>query len=93
MAVDDTIRLVFEGIVAAGVVGSAMSTFLKLGRLGERIEIHGKAIEKMADVLTVQALQKAEIAAIRERQIQDSKRTDETFSRIFNRLDRVAAEK
>lgn len=83
----ELLRIIFEGIVAAGVLGGLAVTLIRLGALGNQIETHGRAIEKMADVMVVQATQKQELAGLRERQTQDAARTDETFRRVFALLD------
>lgn len=84
-------KLLFDGIIAAGVIGGLIVTLLKLGAIGNQIETHGKAIEKMADVIVMQATQKTELAGLRERQTQDAARTDETFRRVFALIDQRKA--
>lgn len=88
MADSELVRIIFEGIVALGVVGGLAMTLIRLGALGNKIETHGAAIEKMADVMVVQATQKLEIAQLRQRQQDDSARTDASFLRVFQQLDR-----
>lgn len=91
MADSEMIKIVFEGVMALGVVGGAVLTLLKLGSIGNQIETHGKAIEKMADVIVMQAMQKEELRGLRERQTQDTARTDETFKRVFALIDQRKA--
>lgn len=89
MSDSEIVRIILEGIVAAGVIGGLVLALLKLGGIGNQIEIHGKAIEKMADVIVVQATQKLEIAQLRQRQQDDAARTDASFGRVFAQLDRI----
>lgn len=85
----EALRVVFEGIVALGVLGGLAMTLVRLGAIGNTIKTHGEAIEKMADVLVVQATQRMEIQSLRERQTQDEARADETNRRIFQAIDRM----
>lgn len=93
MQIPDEVRLVIEGI---GILGSAALIMTKLGRLGERFDNHGdklvkleSAVEKMEETLQVVAVQKDQIQSIREAQQLNTKRTDETFTRVFAIMDRM----
>jgi hypothetical protein len=46
-----------------------------------------KAFERMQDVIIMVAEQKAELQSLREMVTQAIKRSDETFSRVFDRID------
>ena len=46
-----------------------------------------EAVQKFGDVISLVAVQKEEIRSLRETESQNTKRTDETFTRIFARLD------
>lgn len=97
-----TIRLILESVAAIGVIGSGVLTLLRLGAIGERIVHHGKQLEKIDTQLDQQdekldeqektlatiAVQKEEIRSVRDALTLAIKRTDETFGRIFDRLDR-----
>jgi hypothetical protein len=92
MQIPDEIRLMIEGV---GILGSAALIMTRLGRLGERFDNHGVkleklegAMDKMGETLQVVAVQKDQIQSIREAQGMNTKRTDETFTRIFAILDR-----
>lgn len=90
MATDsESLKLIFEGIVAVGVLGGGMIMLLKLGSIGNQIENHGVAIEKIEETLATMASQKVELQGLRERQQQDTQRTDESFRRVFQILDRL----
>lgn len=100
MADSETLKLVFEGVVAFGVIASGAATLLKLGAIGNQIKTHGESIvdlkktaERQADTLAMVAVQKAELGALREMVINLTNRTDVTFGRVFNRLDGVAQPK
>ena len=91
MQIPDEIRL---GIELIGLAGSAGIILMKLGRLGERFDTHGKqlekaqtAIDKIETALEIVAVQKDQIQSIRETIALNTKRTDETFTRIFGILD------
>lgn len=79
-----------------GILGTGGAILFKLGRLGERFDGHavkfekveGK-IDKIEDALAVVAVQKEAIQSLREVQAVNTKRTDETFSRVFAVLDRL----
>lgn len=93
MAIPDEVRLLVEG---AGIIGSAAVILYKLGRLGERFDGHattlkaqGMAIDKIEEAMSTLAVQKDQIASIREMQALNTKRTDETFGRVFQLLDRI----
>lgn len=67
---------------------------IKLGAIGNQIATHGKSIERLdktaerqAETLQMVAVQKSELAALRDNVLALTKRTDETFGRVFNRLD------
>lgn len=83
----ELLRIIFEGVVAAGVLAGLGMTLIRLGAIYNTVETHGKAIEKMADVMVVQATQKLEIAQLRQRQSDDAARTDESFRRVFAMFD------
>ena len=62
---------------------------MKLGRLGERFDQHGEqlksaqtAIDKIEDTLQVVAVQKEALQSIRDAQLQDRNRIDQTFKEI-----------
>lgn len=100
MADADTLKLVFEGIVAAGVIASGAATLLKLGAIGNQIKTHGESIsdlkdtaKRQAETLSLVAVQKSELSSLREMMLTQTRRTDETFGRIFNRLDRLPEQK
>lgn len=91
MTIPDEIRLSIELL---GVVATGGTILLKLGRMGERFDAHSErldkvtmAIDKIEDALQTVAVQKDQIQSIRETQLQNAKRTDETFTRVFNILD------
>lgn len=93
----DILKLIFEGIVALGVLISGAATLLKLGAIGNQISNHGTQIQdlqdtakRQADTLAMVAVQKAELGALREMVISLTNRTDVTFGRVFSRLDRSA---
>ena len=89
MTDSDTLKTVFEGIMALGVVGGAVLTLLKLGAIGNQITNHGEKIDKIETTLETVAEQKAEIRAIRQMAIDSTARTDETFKRVFTLIDRL----
>jgi hypothetical protein len=100
MAIPDEVRLLIEG---AGILGSAAMILVRLGRLGERFDHHSadlkdarddlkdtkEDINKIKDALAIVAVQKDQIQSIREAQTANTKRTDETFTRVFAILDRM----
>ena len=93
MQIPDEFRL---GAELLGVVGSAGVVLFKLGRLGERFDYHSAelrdtkvAVEKMEEALVVLAVQKHQIQSILDMIQQNARRTDETFTRIFDRLDKM----
>jgi vacuolar-type H+-ATPase subunit F/Vma7 len=93
MQIPDEIRLGIELITFAA--GSAV-ILLKLGGMGVRFDQHSEALDKMQsnidkieETLQVVAVQKDQIQSIREMIQLNTKRTDETFTRIFNTLDRA----
>jgi hypothetical protein len=95
MQIPDEIRLSIELV---GLAASAGVVLMKLGRLGERFDQHGKqldtaqaAIDKIEGTLEVVAVQKDQIQSIRDAVAQNRKETSETFSRIFNTLERLQA--
>lgn len=90
--------------LALGIIGSVVGTVwavaTQVGKAITRFELVGtqqaaeikevkEALEKLGDVVTLVAVQKEEIRSIRDTQGQNTKRTDETFTRIFNRLDSI----
>lgn len=96
MADTESLKLLFEGVVAFGVLASGAATLIKLGAIGNQIKTHGESItdlketaKRQADTLAMVAVQKSELAAVREIVAALTKRTDETFGRVFNRLDGV----
>lgn len=54
---------------------------------GREITSIKSTLEKMEEVVTTVAVQKDQIQSLRETQLQNTKRTDETFTRIFGILD------
>ncbi|HEX8838257.1 MAG TPA: hypothetical protein VF748_15045 [Candidatus Acidoferrum sp.] len=90
------LRLILEVVAAGGVVGSGIVTLLKLGAIGNQIMTHGtvlktqgEAIDKIEETMATLAVQREEIRSIREVMSLNTKRTDETFSRVFTRLDNL----
>jgi hypothetical protein len=47
------------------------------------------SVNKFGDVISLVAVQKEEIRSLRETESQNTRRTDETFTRIFARLDNL----
>jgi hypothetical protein len=95
MMIPDEIRL---GVEIVGLVATGGTILFKLGRLGERFEGHATKldkvegqIDKIEETLQTVAVQKEAIQSIRDAQMQDRTRTDETFRRVFSLLDRKAA--
>lgn len=93
MQIPDEIRLFIELI---GLGSSAGVILMKLGRMGERFDQHSAqldkaamAIDKIESALETVAVQKDQIQSIRDQMSMNTKRTDETFSRIFQILDRM----
>lgn len=92
MQIPDEIRLGIELISFAGGAGVIL---MKLGGMGARFDQHSDTLDKMQtnidkieETLQVVAVQKDQIQSIREMIQLNTKRTDETFTRIFNSLDR-----
>lgn len=92
------------GIGLASIIGAILAAGWKLsGQLGRaitRFELIGEhtagelkevkeAVIKFGDVVSLVAVQKEEIRALRETEAQNTKRTDETFKRVFDRLDQL----
>jgi hypothetical protein len=93
MQIPDEIRLAIE---IGGILGSAAVILTRLGRLGERFDNHGtklekleNAMDKMESTMEVLAVQKEQIQSLRDQQITNTKRTDDTFGRIFSTLERM----
>lgn len=93
MPIPDEVRL---GIEILGVLGTGGTILFKLGRLGERFKGHETKLEqvednvdKIKDALTVVAVQKEAIQSIRDSVAANTKRTDESFNRVFTVLDRL----
>lgn len=85
MADVEVVRLIFE----SGVLGSLVVALLKLGGIGNQIQTHGEKIDKIETTLETMAEQKAELRAI-QRSVNDLvARTDATFNRVFQQLDRI----
>lgn len=85
----EIVRTVFEGLVALGVLGSLVVALLKLGGIGKEIETHGVQISKIETTLETMAEQRAELRSI-QRTLNDLiARTDATFGRVFQSLDRI----
>lgn len=93
MAEAEGLKLLFEGVMALGVIGGAALTLLKLGAIGNQIESHGEKIDKIETTLEAVAEQKAEIRAIRQSAIDKAARDDETFKRVFQLIDRIQERK
>ncbi len=92
MQIPDEIRL---GAELLGLLATGGTILFKLGRMGEKFEAHSKqleetkmAINKIEETLQAVAVQKDQIASIREMMTLSTKRTDDTFARIFNTLER-----
>lgn len=84
----EVVRITFEGIVALGVLGSLVVALLKLGAIGNQIKTHGSQITKIEAAMETMAEQRVELRGL-QRQLNDLiARTDETFKRVFQRLDR-----
>lgn len=92
------------GIGLASIIGTILVAGWRLsGQLGRaitRFELIGEqqaseikevkdAVIKFGDVVSLVAVQKEEIRSLRETEAQNTRRTDETFTRIFDRLDRL----
>lgn len=88
------------GIVSilGGVLWAVFTVTEKLTVAVTRFEIVGtqqateikelkETVQKFADVISLVAVQKEEIRSLRETEAQNTKRTDETFTRVFARLD------
>lgn len=84
--------------VVITVAGAAVRISMQVGKAVERFELVGtqqareireikEAVTKFGDVVSLVAVQKEEIRSLRETEAQNTKRTDETFSRVFARLD------
>lgn len=68
----------------------------RLGRMGERFDAHATkmdkvetAIDKIQEAMATVAVQKNQIQTIADQVAQNTKRTDETFARVFTLLDRL----
>jgi hypothetical protein len=86
--------------ILGGVLWAVFTVTSKLTGAVTRFEIVGtqqateikelkEAVQKFGDVISLVAVQKEEIRSLREIEMQNTKRTDETFTRIFARLDNV----
>jgi hypothetical protein len=90
MQIPDEIRLGIEiGSILIGLSVSAGVTLVRLGRLGQQFDYHAAelkeakvAIDKIEDTLQVVAVQNAAIQSIRDAQLQDRNRIDQTFKEI-----------
>jgi len=91
----DDIKLMVEiagfAIVIGGIVWNAASTVAGFKNHGEELAAMRKDVDKIEETLSTVAVQKEAIQGIREAQIQNTKRTDETFNRVFALLDRLQA--
>lgn len=93
MQIPDEVRLVIELV---GLGSSAGVILMKLGRMGERFDQHSAqldkaavAIDKIESTLETVAVQKDQIQSIRDQMALNTRRTDETFGRVFQILDRL----
>jgi hypothetical protein len=84
--------------ILGAMLAAVMSVTGKLTGAVTRFELVGtqqateikelkEAVQSFAVVISLVAVQKEEIRALRETEAQNTKRTDETFTRIFARLD------
>jgi hypothetical protein len=100
MQIPDEIRLGTEllglFVMAGGILWRVGGVATNLGKMSEQFLQQGKridkmeaAIEKLEEVLHLVAVQKDQIQSIRETIGLNTKRTDETFSRVFAILDRL----
>ena len=89
------IRLMTEvggfAIVIAGIVWNAATMVAGFKNHGKELVDMRKDVDKIEETLTIVAVQKDQIQSIRETQITNMKRTDETFTRVFAILDRLQA--
>lgn len=91
--------------IIVSLVGSIIAAGWKLSgqfsRAVTRFELIGEtqakelkevkdAVVKFGDVVSLVAVQKEEIRSLRETEAQNTRRTDETFTRIFARLDKLS---
>jgi len=93
MGATEDIKLWFEAggfvIVVGGIVWNAATTIAGFKNHGEELTRMRKDVDKIEEALSVVATQKEQIQALRDSQIQNTKRTDDTFTRVFNVLDRL----
>src|SRR5258707_694331 len=86
--------------ILGGILWTAFAITGKLTGAVTRFELVGtqqaieikelkEAVQKFADVISLVAVQKEEIRSLRETEAQNTKRTDETFTRIFARIDNL----
>lgn len=80
---------IFVGAVKISAsLGSAMTKFELMSSQNQKefTEIK-EAVEQIKNVLTIVAVQKADLQSLRQQLDASIRRTDETFKRIFDRLD------
>ena len=77
------------GVVLAGMVWNAATMVAGFKNHGTELENMRKDVDKIEEALSVVATQKEQIQALRDAQIQNTRRTDDTFTRVFSLLDKL----
>lgn len=86
MSIDWTISI--GSIISIGMfIFAAGGFYVNSRNQGKEITEIKNTLKKMEEVVTVVAVQRDQIQSLRETVLQNTKRTDETFTRIFSILD------
>jgi len=93
MPTETDLRLLTEvggfAIVIAGIVWNAATMVAGFKNHAEELKDMHEDMDKLKEALSIVAVQKDQIQGLRESQIQNTKRNDETFTRVFAILDRL----
>jgi hypothetical protein len=97
MAPEAIISLVIgTATIALTIIGASWAISSQLSKLttsnqqqSAQISDIKQDISKLNDLVALVAVQKSEIASLREIQTLNTKRTDETFARIMSRMDKI----